>query len=205
MGLDQVRDLRHATIETLIQERKQAPFENLRDLMARVPFQGKEIAHLAQCGGLEGLGTSRSAMRAEADRIKSAGSEHQMAFDFDEPEVPAESPAQALKWEKEVLGQPVSVHPLDVVEVPSGTMPLRELDDEEHQNFTVVGVRLPGWTGGGGFYLADRETYVMVQLPDNLRMPKTWSPITLQGSWVGDGMDSYWFQASRISPIATGL
>jgi DNA polymerase III alpha subunit len=201
MGLDQVRDLRQATIETIIEERERTPFETLRDLMARVPFQGKEIAHLVQCGGLDGLGANRAGMLAEAERIKSAGSERQMTFAFDEPEVPPETPAQALKWEVDVLGQPVSVHPLDGIDFPTGYTPLRELDDVERQNLTLVGVRLPGWTGGGGFYLADRETYVMTQLREGLRTPKVWSPVVLQGSWVGDGMDSFWFQAGRISPI----
>jgi DNA-directed DNA polymerase III PolC len=203
MGLDQVRDLRQSTIESIIDERARKPFDSLRDLMARVQFQGKEISHLCQCGGLDGLGPNRAALLAEAMRIKSAGSERQMALSFDEPRETAETPEQALVWEKSILGQPVSVHPLDLVtSIPDHT-PLRELGEKAGGSISVVGVRLPGWTGGGGFFLGDRETYVMLQLDDFIRTPALWSPIIVEGNWNGDGMDSFWVQARRISPIVS--
>jgi DNA-directed DNA polymerase III PolC len=203
MGLDQVRDLRKDTIGAIVKEREREPFHDLRDLMMRVSFQGKEILHLVQSGGLDGLGESRAAMLAEAEGIKASGSESQMAFGFASQPVPLESTAKAMAWEKRILGQPVSVHPLDLVEDMPDHVPLGELDKHEGRKLVAVGVRIPGWTGGGGFYFGDRNTFVLVQADDSMRAPKVWEPVLLTGRWKTDGMDTYWFQAERyrVLPI----
>jgi hypothetical protein len=41
-----------------------------------------------------------------------------------------------------------------------GLTPLRTLPQTAGRSVTVRGVRLPGWTGAPGFYLADEETFI---------------------------------------------
>ena len=198
MGLDQVRDLRHSAIRAIVEQRDREPFKDLRDLMMRVNFQTKELLHLIQSGGLDGLGESRAAMLAEAEGIKASGSESQMSFGFTSQPVPRESAKQAMDWEMAVLGQPISVHPLDLVKGLPEFIPHRELFEHEGERVSLVGVRLPGWTGGGGFFFGDRDTFVMVRGDDSLRLPEAWKPVHLIGRWQSDGMDTFWVQVESI-------
>lgn len=201
MGLDQVRDLRQDTIAAILEAREIEPFQHLRNLMMRVNFQTKEILHLVQSGGLDGLGETRAAMLAEAEGIKASGSEGQMAFGFASQAIPPESLAETMGWEMRILGQPVSVHPLDLLDVIPDHVPLAELKEHEGRRSSTVGVRIPGWTGGGGFYFGDRDTFVLVQADESIRIPKAWEPVYLTGMWKTDGMDTYWFQAERFRTL----
>lgn len=200
MGLGQVRDLRRATVRAIVRERKRRPFDGLRDLAGRVALQPKEIAHLIQCGALDGLGESRAALLSEAEEIKRAGSAMQMVLPFARPTVPPEPPAQRLAWEKYVLGQPVSVHPLELVaERLPEHVPLRRLPEVVGRLATVAGVRLPGWTGGRGFFLGDRETFVVAQGSEP--SPPHWEPLLLRGRWVGDDWGTFWLQVEEVASV----
>ena len=198
MGLDQVRDLRRQSIDAIVQARDQGPFESLRDLMQRVNFQTKEIIHVIQCGGLEGLGKDRASLVAEAQHIKAADSDQQMAFSFAAPDVSPETRLQTMNWEMTILGQPVSVHPMDLVRDQNDHVPLTELPKHPGIKISTVGVRLPGWTGGDGFFLGDQTTYINTQREGGGPLPKPWTPIQAQGSWIGDGMGNDWFQIESI-------
>jgi DNA polymerase III alpha subunit len=145
----------------------------LRDLLQRVSLQSKEAQHLIQCGALDGLGESRAALLAEAEEIRRAGSALQMAL-FARTDVLPEPAAQRLAWEHYILGQPISVHPLEVVagRLPE-CLPLRRLPELSGRRVTVAGVRLPGspaldtagasGTGGQGFFLGDGDAFVGVR------------------------------------------
>lgn len=202
-GLDQVRDLRRSAIRSIIQERDKESFKDLRDLVMRVSFQTKELLHLIQCGGLDGLGESRAEMLAEAQGIRAAGSERQMTFEFTSESTPPESAAQALAWETRILGQPISVHPLDLIETVPDHLPLQELSMHEGKRVSVVGVRLPGWAGGGGFYFGDRDTFVLVQSDDSIRLPGAWKPMNIIGRWQTDGMDTFWLQVESVRLLSS--
>jgi DNA polymerase III alpha subunit len=52
MGLSQVRDLTHRTIERIIKER---PFTSIEDYLVRVNPQKKETQNLIKCGAFDGL------------------------------------------------------------------------------------------------------------------------------------------------------
>jgi DNA polymerase III alpha subunit len=201
MGLDAVRDLRQRTIHEIIKARENAPFINVRDLVLRVDFQTKELIHLIQCGGLDGLGQNRVAMIAEAETIKRGGTEKQMAFSFTESPIAAESPQQAIAWEMQVLGYPMSVHPLDLHPELPDHIPLKELDRFERQRVSIVGVRLPGWTGGRGFFFGDKEAYIIVRQERGRAQPSPWKPQLLHGQWQNDGMGTSWFQAESVTPL----
>ena len=124
-----------------------------------------------------------------------------MAFDFARPEAAAEPPAQRLAWEQRILGQPISVHPLALVadRLPP-RLPLRRLAESPGRPVTAVGVRLPGWTGGPGFFLGDGDAFVIVKSEG--KAPPTWQPVIVRGRWMGDGWGTWWLQAMEISFLA---
>jgi DNA polymerase-3 subunit alpha len=206
MGLGQVRDLRRTSVRAIVagrqrpQDRAQQPFASLRDLLQRVPLQRKEVVHLIQCGALDGLGESRAALLVEAAEIERAGSVLQMTLGFAPPEVPAEPAAQRLAWERHLLGQPVSVHPLQVVELPEH-LPLRRLPEQPGRQITVVGVRLPGWTGGPGFFLADAETFVVARSDPARPAPAPWQPVVVRGRWLDDEWRGSWLQVEAMERL----
>jgi DNA polymerase-3 subunit alpha len=199
MGLDAVRDLRQKSIHSIVEAREGGTFKDLRDLVARVDFQTKEILHLIQCGGLDGLGQNRASMIAEAERIKRGGTEKQMAFSFDKAPVKPETAQQIMAWEMQVLGYPLSVHPLDLVQDVPKVVPLSDLKDFEGQQTSTLGVRLPGWTGGQGLFFGNQESYIIVQLEKGCPQPSPWQPQLLHGTWRSDGMGTSWFQVQKVA------
>jgi DNA polymerase-3 subunit alpha/error-prone DNA polymerase len=204
MGLAQIRDLRRETMRAMIVARRQAAFTSLRDLLARVSLQNKELTHLIQGGALDGLGESRAALLAEAEDVARAGSIAQMAFNFArDTAVPPETAAQRLAWEHHILGQPVTVFPLVLVAGSrDGAIPLRRLPEFPNQSLTIVGVRLPGWTGGSGFFLGDGDTFIIVKLGKSAagkgKRP-LWQPLRLSGRWRSDEWGGCWFQAEEMA------
>jgi DNA polymerase-3 subunit alpha len=208
MGLGQVRDLRRSAARAIVGERRKRPFEGVRDLLRRVALQRKEVAHLVQCGALDGLGESRAALLAEAEEIERAGSALQMALFGEETfagaRVASESLAQRLAWEKRLLGYPVSVleKPLALVSdrLPEH-VPLRSLPETGGRPVTVAGVRLPGWTGGEGYHLWDGETWVIARTAESQRAPASWTPVVLQGRWIGDEWGTSWLQVAKAYEV----
>ena len=185
MGLGQVRELTSRTAERIVAERTAAPFADLRDFLLRVEPQPKELNHLIRCGGLDGLGASRAGLLQEAAELRRSGHAGQMGFGFLREAVAAESAAERLAWETELLGQPVSVHPVALVLRPPDCVALADLPSQPGKPVTVVGVRLPGWTGGKGFFLDDGTGYVVVQ-GEGMPTPKPWQVVTLRGRWQVD-------------------
>jgi hypothetical protein len=73
---------------------------------------------------------------------------------------------------------------------------LRQLLETHGRTVAVAGVRLPGWTGGKGFYLWDGETWVIVREEGSSKAPAAWQPLRLKGRWTVDEWGFSWFQAS---------
>ncbi len=199
MGLGQVRDLRRSSVRSLMAERHRQQFASVRDLFMRVPLQRKEVMHLIQCGALDDLGSSRAAALVEAGEILQAGSALQLTFDLGRPETSAEGAAQRLAWEKQLLGQPVSVHPLDLVrDRLAECLPLRQLAEQLGQRVTTAGVRLPGWTGGPGFYLGDGDTFITARHGRSHKAPPAWQPVLVRGRCLGDEWGDVWLQIEEM-------
>lgn len=200
MGLGQVRDLRRQSVKSIVHERRQRPFTGLRDLLARIDLQPKEIDHLIRCGALDGLGSSRAALLHEAGEIRRAGNVEQLGFGFLLPEVPAESTAERLAWETRILGQPLSSHPIEQVDLPT-VQPLSAAVQRPNRPVAVAGVRLPGWTGGRGFFLDDGHTYVIAMPTTRMAAPKIWQPVVVAGRWCEDGWGSGWLQVEEMREV----
>jgi DNA polymerase III alpha subunit len=206
MGLGQVRDLRNAAARAVVEARRDDPYRDLRDLLSRVDLQTKEIEHLIRCGALDGLGESRSELLAEHSQLGRRGGVAQLAFDFARPQPPPESLAQRWAWEQELLGLPVSAlaDPLAPVRdrLPPH-LPLAQVVDARGSLITTAGVRLPGWTGGPGFFLGDGERFVFVHAAKGSRNQPAWKPIVVQGRWNNDEWGGGWLQAVKLSTFDT--
>ena len=204
LGLGQVRDLRAASVAAIRAERAIAPFTGVGDLLARVALTPKEIDHLIRCGALDGLGANRRAMLTEAQGSRRGGA-GQLRFDFLDEPAAAETPVERVAWEMELLGQPLSVHPLALVAAPRGATPLRRLPVGRGQAVTVYAVRIPGWPGGGGMFIGDGETFVVARLAKGLAADRSrrpyWRPLRLSGHWQRDEWDGGWLQVETIEVI----
>jgi hypothetical protein len=202
MGLGWVRNLRRRSVRAIRAARKQRLFASLRDLAMRVPLRRRELEHLVQCGALDGLGESRAALLAECGEILRAESALQLSLGLERPAVAPESLAQRLRWEQRVLGCPVSAlrDPLATVRdrVPRH-VPLRHLPETRGRPVAVAGVRLPGWTGGEGFYLWDGDSWAIVRADRSAPpRPAVWRPLLLHGHWVADSWGIPWFQMREM-------
>lgn len=201
MGLGQVRDLRQSSIEAIVAAR---PYHSLRDLLQKVDLQHKEITHLIQCGALDGVAESRAALLAAAAEIGRAGSVQQMAFDFGGgTAVTPESLAQRLEWETQLLGWPVSANPIALVkEQTVDDVPLSLVHRLRNQKTSIAGVRLPGWTGGRGFYVGDGQDFLVVKPVRGANQKvERWRPLRLSGMWREDEWGNGWFEAEQIAPV----
>jgi DNA polymerase-3 subunit alpha len=207
MGLDQVRDLRRKSIAAIRSQRDETLYTVLQDLITRVSLQDREVVHLIQCGALDGLGESRAALLDESESVVRAGTAYQRVFAFAKTSVtPPETPEQRLKWEMHILGLPVSVHPIDTLaHVPEEVTPLSRLPESTNRRVVVIGTRLPGWTGGKGFFFGDGKSFVNVIMDEvalaNREKPPVWKPLRLSGRWRVDEWGGGWLQAEEIEQI----
>jgi DNA-directed DNA polymerase III PolC len=207
MGLDQIRDLRRKSIAAIRSQREGIFYTGLQDLITRVSLQDREMTHLIQCGALDGLAESRTALMDEAESIVRAGTAYQRVFSFAQASaLPPETPAQRMKWEKHILGLPVSVHPIETVEhIPDDAIPLSKLPEFPNKAVMVIGARLPGWTGGKGFFFSDGKSFVNVIMDEvalaHREKPSAWEPLSLSGRWRIDEWGGGWFQAEEMNEI----
>jgi len=198
MGLGQVRDLRRRSLRALLAERRRRPFASLRDLLDRTPLQTKEATHLIQCGALDGLGASRAALLAELGGM--AGNTRQLSFDFVQSQATPDTAVERLAWERRILGWPVSVTPLDLVAdrlVVEAS--LSELPAHPGRRLRAAGFRLPGWTGGKGFWLGDGRSYHVAIPAAGLTPPRSWEAVLVQGRWLSDEWGMGWLQIEEMA------
>jgi hypothetical protein len=118
--------------------------------------------------------------------------------------LPAAEQAQRLAWELHILGLPVSAlaHPLAAARDPVPEhLPLRRLGETPGRPVIVTGARLPGWTGGPGFFLTDGDTFVIAKGEKSLRAPAAWRPLVVRGRWLSDSWGNAWLQADQVTEL----
>jgi DNA polymerase III alpha subunit len=204
VGLGQVRELRNSAAAAIADSRRDGQYLDLRDLLTRVELQPKEVDHLIRCGALDGLAASRNELLADAELLRRRGGLAQLSFDFARAQRPAESPAHRWEWEQELLGLPVSALADPLALVRDSLPPfvrLAEVVATRNRSLVTAGVRLPGWTGGPGFFLSDGERFVFVHVPKGSRHPPVWKPILVQGRWIADEFGVAWLQALQIKEV----
>jgi DNA polymerase III alpha subunit len=139
MGLDQVKELTHQTIERIMQL---APFDSVDDFLTRVNPRTQEAENLARVGALDGLGSIPSILR----RLKSGGwQQNQMSmFGWSDDGDEDWALQQKVDAQLEVLGVSVAAHPLELVSEKlqgSGAISTLEAVEQVGQRVTVAGVQ----------------------------------------------------------------
>lgn len=111
LPLDQVRGLTQAVLDRILEHR---PFADVGEFYRRVRPSRPEWLNLLKAGALDVLGEARGRLfwrlqRLEAVEQRGRGAP---ALEADLPETFATTPEACARWETEVLGFPVSMHPL---------------------------------------------------------------------------------------------
>ena len=83
----------------------------------------------------------------------------------------------------------------------AGLTPLRRLPERARAGVRTAGFRLPGWTGGHGYFVGDGDSYVIVRAPEDQKAPAPWRPLLLAGRWQSDPWGSSWFAADSVSVL----
>ena len=122
-----IKGLTAKMLERITAERNRSAFESLNDFYRRVVPTGEELEALLRVGALDGFGKTRTALFWECQILQrsfgtSLNSKQVWLLPpggVDRlPEVPLQEPGRQdrLKWEAELLGFPVSAHPLALFE-----------------------------------------------------------------------------------------
>ncbi len=190
MGLGQVRELTHTTMETIFAQR---PFIALDDFLARAQPQYVEAINLVQAGALEGLGHAK-AMLAQLEQERWHG-RHTGQIGLLAAQGMTAMPDPTLQeradWEREVLGLSVSVHPLQLAAKELAQHKVSRSDElSEHtgQAVTLAGIRLAAHR-----FTAKQEPLLLVDMEDELGM--------YQVLWSGAALDRYRSLLSRREPV----
>ncbi|MCP5099532.1 MAG: hypothetical protein GY943_28595, partial [Chloroflexi bacterium] len=138
-----------------------------------------------------------------AEGVARAGSALQMSFGFGgETAVSPETITDQLAWETHILGMPMSANPIAALSDETvDDVPLRFVYRLLNQKTTIVGTRLPGWTGGRGFFFGDGDDYLIVRLDKRATETgkiKPWQSMRLIGRWRQDEWGGGWFDAEAI-------
>jgi len=159
MGLNQVRELTRRTQERLLRQR---PFHSLSDFLARADPRPVEAENLIRVGALEGFG-SIPMLLAQLKGAQPRNGQLSL-FATEIPEVQDWSVAARIAAEQEILGVPVSLHPLELAAekiAAAGAISTLEAAGRVNQPVRVAGVRL-GWRrdtteNGATIYIASLE------------------------------------------------
>jgi hypothetical protein len=88
-----------------------------------------------------------------------------------------------------------------IEERPSSAISIAQLSEQPANSpVRVIGARLPGRTGGRGFFLGDGEGYVVVKGVKKKALP-LWEPVLVRGHWRRDAWGGAWLEARQLSPV----
>ena len=139
MGLDQVKDLTHRSIERIKRNR---PFHSLNDFLTRADPRPQEAASLAKVGALEGLGFIPAILR----RLENGGwrAGQMSLFNWNDTAGEDWSVEQKVMAQNELLGISLEAHPLElVIDKIKTAHAISTLEAAERigQRVTVAGIR----------------------------------------------------------------
>jgi len=139
MGLDQVKELTHQTIQRIM---RFAPFTSVEDFLTRVDPRSQEAENLASVGALDGLGKIPSILR----RLQNGGWQQNQLSMFEWIDTNEEDwmLQQQVDAQLEILGVSVAAHPLElIVDKLAGSGAITTVDAAAKigRRVTVVGVQ----------------------------------------------------------------
>jgi error-prone DNA polymerase len=128
LGLMQLKGLKEASLEVLLEARKKRPFASLEDFLARVDADPADVKILIKAGAMDSIagGATRPEMiwktlawhETKAARRAVARSLFEDIAAVEPPRVPEYSPRTVLEHELETLDFLVSRHPLSLYREP---------------------------------------------------------------------------------------
>jgi error-prone DNA polymerase len=153
VGLMQVKGLRDAALEAVLEERKKRPYESLDDFLWRVDIDPSDAKILVKSGAMDGIsgGATRPEMiwkvlawhEARSSRRGVSGSLFRDLPAVETPRVPQYSVRTVLEHEIETLGFLISRHPLSLYREPlSRLRHVRAADLGKHVGNRVTTI---GW------------------------------------------------------------
>jgi DNA-directed DNA polymerase III PolC len=173
MGLGQVRELTRRTMAAILAARKERPFETLDDLLQRARPSRTEAENLIKAGALDRLGTGRKALLSELSG-REPGAPLQLALPWAEAPEEEFAPVEKLALEIEMLGWPVSSHPLAPFAEAldsQGRVRSDQLAEQSGRRVVAAGARLRLWgERRGGMSLGDEAGFFRLRLPPDLRL-----------------------------------
>lgn len=190
MGLGQVRELTQITMANIIAG---SPFDSLQDLLIRAQPQFIEAVNLIKAGALDGLGNPH-ALLAQLERDQWRGRHTGQLGLLSNPSVsrlPEPTLFDRAAWEREVLGQLVGVHPLQLVagELKKYSVARSsELAEHVGEEISIAGVRLATHR-----FQSKQESMWLVDMDDEQGM---WQVL-----WTGPALNRYREQISQREPV----
>jgi len=210
MGLDQVKELTHRTIQRIIQL---APFTSLDDFLARVDPRIQEAENLARIGALEGFGK----IPAILGRLQSGGWQRDQMnlFEWTDTSEADWTLQQKVAAQMELLGASLDAHPLELVAGKiSGAISSLDAMERIGRRVTVAGVRQTSRrsrTAKGEMMLfltlEDLQgTVDVILFPDIYRVSKSMmessTPLLITGMMEIDaGREEPFLRAEKVSSI----
>ena len=210
MGLDQVRELTHRTIQRII---KNAPFTSLDDFLSRVDPRMQEAENLARIGAMDGLGK----IPAILNRLRTGGWQRDQMSLFAWSDTSEEdwTMQQKVEAQMEILGASLEAHPLELVqEKITGAISTIDAVEKIGRRVTVAGVRQTSRrsrTAKGGLMmfltLEDLQgTLAVILFPDVYRVAKSMlesnTPLLITGVMEKDAERKEPFlRAEKVLPI----
>ncbi len=153
VGLMQLKGLREAALEALLEERKKRPFASLEDFLCRVDIDPSDVKILIKAGAMDSIagGATRPEMiwkalawhETKAARRAVARSLFQDMPAVEPPRVPQYSARTVLEHELETLDFLISRHPLELYREPLARLKhVRGADLHKHVGRRVTTI---GW------------------------------------------------------------
>ncbi|GIO42545.1 DNA-directed DNA polymerase [Paenibacillus apis] len=198
-GLAAIKNVGTQAMESILQERKERPFDSLLDFCRRVDLRvcnKRVIESLIQGGAFDALPGHRAQLLAMLDETVEAAVKWRkeredlqiQLFDFvetphweiDYPEVQRLSSAEQLELERELLGLYLSGHPLDDYEQAleqEGVDKLMELEEAPDEKKTVVAgmvVSIKAITTKQGKAMAFMELEDQIERCEVVLFPEVW-------------------------------
>jgi DNA polymerase III alpha subunit len=177
MGLGQVRELTRKTIAAILDTRREGLFQSLDDLLQRAGPRLAEVENLIKAGALDGWGEGRKALLASLKgRAPSAPLQPALPLTWaDEATEGDDTLAEKLIMEIEMLGWPVSAHPLQPFArelAAQGVVRSDALARHPGDRVSVAGARLGLWSERRGrVVLEDEAGFLVVHAPPGRRLP----------------------------------
>ena len=144
MGLDQIRDLTHATQNRILQMR---PFHTFSDFLMRVNPRPKEVESLIRVGALDGLGSIPGLLQILKQQRWAPGQLSLFDISREETEQPEWDLRQRVHEQERLLGVGVDAHPLELFSerlAAAHVLSLQEAAAHPGQRVRVAGLRQTG-------------------------------------------------------------